>query len=348
MPLRPNRLGDAASEVVVLVGNPRGWLIGEIDCSVMGVAWKLNDYGQARLRLSRAVASTMEPLLRPGNRLLIQFGNGLPDWGGILDLPRKWQTGVVDLVGYSGERLLVDRVTGRDSRFVNVSAGRIFASLMGAAAPSGITLGSVWDGPELLTMDFHYRSLYDIFQKSLGSQIGDGDWQVEAQLIEGQITFQAHFFNQRGTDHGRRVALLEGVNLADVVLQEQGPVVNEWLVAGAGSGWGDGERLYGTGRDEASVEAVGLRQRGLIRVDLDTQATLDQATAVALAEFKEPHSTLDLTALDLAPARYSQYDIGDSVWVELYETRFGDFESSVRVVAREYFPQIGACSLVVE
>lgn len=348
IPLLPDLTGVSSSDILVLVGNAQGRLIGELDCTVAGVAWKLNDYGQARLRLANPSATATESLLRPGNRILIQFGNGLPDWGGAIDLPRKWQSGRIEVVAYSGERLLVDRITGPNRVFANVPAGQIFASLLNEATPSGITLGNVWYGEDLLSFDFHYRQLYDIFQNSLGSQAGNGDWNVSAQLVSGRIRFQCNFYSRRGVDHGRRVALLEGVNLADVSLQEQGPLVNEWFVAGSGSGWATDQRLYSYARDDASIPQFGLRQRGMIRVDIGDQETLDSSAEIALLISKDIHAILDPTALDLAPARYHQYDVGDYVWVELYETGFGTFNESVRVIAREYFPETNVCSLVVE
>jgi hypothetical protein len=69
---------------------------------------------------------------------------------------------------------------------------------------------------------------------------------------------------------------------------------------------------------------------------------------VALAGSSEPRAIVDPVALDLPPARWGQYDVGDSVWLELYEAGFGGYGASVRVRAREYLPGRGVCSLVVE
>lgn len=346
--LHPNATGTGAAETLVLVGDQFGRVIGELDGDVVGVAWKLNDYGQARIVLPRTGATATERLLRPGNRVLIQFGNGLPDWGGMLDLPRKWQDGRIDVVAYSGERILVDRVTDRGRYFSGATAGDIFRALLSEAAPSGVEIGDVWMGGELHGPDYHFRQLYDIFTKSLSSRIEAADWNVAARLWRGRIAFSANYYERRGIDHGRQIALIEGVNLADASLQEQGPIVNEWMMAGAGTGWGADSRIYATTRDDASIAKYGLRQRGDVRVDVTSQETLNSSAAVALAESKEPRAIVDPVALDLPPARWGQYDVGDTVWMELYEAGFGGYAASVRIKAREFLPGRGVCSLVVE
>lgn len=346
--LSPDAHGTGAAELLVLVGDQFGRVIGELDGELVGAAWKLNDYGQARLVMPRTGATATERLLRPGNRVLIQFGNGLPDWGGLLDLPRKWQDGRIEVVAYSGERLLVDRVTDRGRYFANATAGQIFRALLNEAVPVGVEVGDVWMGGELHGPDYHFRQLYDIFTKSLSSRIEAADWNVSARLSAGRIAFRANYYERRGVDHGRALALIEGVNLADASMQEQGPLVNEWLLAGAGTGWGESNRLYATARDDTSIGKYGLRQRGEVRVDVSVQETLDRSAAVSLAESREPRAIVDPVALDLPPARWGQYDVGDTVWLELYEAGFDGYGASVRIKAREFLPGRGVCSLVVE
>jgi hypothetical protein len=346
--LTPDAAGTAAAELFVLVGDPFGRVLGELGADVMGVAWKLNDYGQARFVLPRTSATVTETLLRPGNRVLVQFSNGLPDWGGMLDLPRKWKDGRIDLVAYSGERLFADRVTAAGLYFTNETPGSIFTTLLNEVDISGLSIGEVWTGGDPITIDYHYRTLYDVFARSLAGQVGGGDWSVTAGLAGGQIVFRANYYQRRGVDHGRRLALIEGVNLAETGLQEQGTLINEWVAAGGGTSWESGARIYATARDEASITSYGLRQRGEVRVDISDQDTLNQKVAVALAESKEPRAIVDPVALDLPPARWGQYDVGDTVWMELYEAGFGGYAASVRIKAREFLPGRGVCSLVVE
>lgn len=346
--LAPDATGTGAAGVVILVGDQHGRVMGELAGELLGVAWKLNDYGQARMVLPRTGATATERLLRPGNRVLIQFGNGLPDWGGMMDLPRKWKDGRIEVVAYSGERILTDRVTDRGRYFSNATAGAIFRALLNEAVPSGVDVGDVWMGGELHGPDYHFRNLYDIFTKSLSSRIESADWNVSARLAQGQIAFRANYYEKRGVDHGRQIALIEGLNLADASMQEQGPLVNEWLLAGAGTGWSADSRIYASGRDEASIAKYGLRQKGETRVDVSVQETLDRSAVVSLAGSKEPRAIVDPVALDLPPARWQQYDVGDTVWMELYDEGFDGYAAAVRIKAREFLPGRGVCSLVIE
>lgn len=344
--LAPDGAGTGAADMLVLVGDQFGRVIGELDGRVEGVAFKLSDYGQMRMTLARAGAQ--ERLLRPGNRLLIQFGNGLPDWGGVLDLPRRWRDGRIEIVGYSGEYLLKWRITERGRYFRNQTAGAIFQALLQEALPSGVTFGAAWKGEELHSPEYHYRDLYDIFTKSLSSRIEAADWYVRPELVGGQIFFTALYYQQRGKDHERRLALIEGINAVEVDMQEQGPIINDYRLAGAGTGWGETTRIYAAATSRESGDLYGLRQRGEVRVEVSEQETLDRSAEVAVAESAYPRAVVGLTTLDRPPARWGQYDVGDSIWMELYEEGFGGYGATVRVTAREFLPARGVCSLVIE
>lgn len=345
--LAPNAAGDGAAETLILVGDQTGRVIGELDGDLVGAAWKLSDYGQARIVIPRSGATATERLLRPGNRILIQFGNGLPDWGGMIDLPRKWKDGRIEVTAYTGERLLVDRITDRGRYFTNATAGEIFRALLTEMTPVGVDVGQVWYGGEMHSPDYHYRSIHDIFTKSLSGRIEQADWDVTAALSGGRINFRANYYERKGIDHGRRLALIEGVNLAEAELNEQGALVNEWRLAGAGTGWGEATRIYATAADTVSQSKYGLRQRGDIRVDVSIQETLDNNAAAALAESREPRAVVSPVALDRPPARFGQYGVGDTVWLELYEAGFGGYAGPVRIRAREFLPARGVCSLVI-
>lgn len=346
--LAPNATNTGPADLVVLIADQFGRVIGELDCDVTGIAEKLSDYGQARMMIPRSGATATERLLRPGNRVLIQFGNGLPDWGGMLDLPRRWRDGRIEVVAYSGEYLLKWRITNRGRYFSNETAGAIFKALLTEALPSGVTFGEAWDGGELHSPEYHYRDLYDIFTKSLSSRIEAADWNIEARLLGGRIQFEANYYERRGVDHGQRLALIEGLNAVDVDMQEQGPIINDLYMAGAGTGWSETNRIYAALADTDSQAKYGLRQKGEVRVDVSVQDTLDRSAAVTVAANKEPKAVVSLATLDRPPARWGQYGVGDTVRLELYEAGFGGYDAAVRVRAREFLPARGVCSLVIE
>ena len=346
--LAPNAAGTARASMRILAGDRNGRIRGELVADVAGVAWKLNAYGQARFTLATADATAQEDLLQFGNRIVIQFENGLPDWGGVIDTPRKWKSGTIEVVAYSAEYLLGWRVTSRGRYFQSRPAGAIFKALLTEARPIGISLGNVWMGGTLHSPEYHYRELYDIVKNSLTDRIESADWDVRPTIVNGQILFSANYYEQKGTDHGRRVRLLEGVNAVQSDLAEQGTIANEVFLAGAGSGWSDNNRIYATASDADSQGLYGLRQAGEIRVDIKEQDTLDANAALALATSKGPRTVVSVDAMDLPPGRFRQYDVGDVVWLELYENGFDGYEAPVRVLAREYLPESNTCSLVIE
>lgn len=340
--------GARPADVLLLVGDKSGRLMGELRGELVGAAWKLNAYGQARITMAREDATARRELLAFGNRLLIQFGNGLPDWGGVIDTPRKGADGRIEVVGYSGEYLLTWRMTDRGRYFNRKTAGEIFRSLLTEAEPVGVEVGTVWLGGEPHSPDYHYRELYDIFTKSVTGRLEEADWNVSAALLNGSIRFRANLFERRGTDHGKRLALIDGANAAVARVDEQGAIVNAWRMAGAGTGWGESNRIYATAEDEESQGNYGLRQKGEVRVDVVEQGTLDANAANELERTKRPRAVASVTAWDAAPGRFREYDVGDTVWLESYGTGFDGYAAAVRVKAREFLAERGVCSLVIE
>ena len=331
--------------VLALIGDRNGRIIGELQPDVAGVAWKLNNYGQARMALARSEAD--ENLLRFGNRILLQFDNGLPDWGGVIDTPRDWGDGQVEVVAYSGEYLLKWRITDRGRYFSGATAGAIFQAVIQEARPFGVDLGDIWMGGVGHSPEYHYETLFDIATKSLTSRLEDADWDVTARQVSGRIAFRANFYQRRGTDRRKKIALLEGVNAADVELSEQGGIANDIYLAGGGTGWGEASRIYSSAADTDSQSKYGLRQWADVRVDITRQATLDEHAAMELAARQEPRRAVSLQALNLPPGQYRDYGVGDTIWLEVYEAGFGGYAAAVRLVAREYLPRPNVCTLVV-
>lgn len=346
--LAPDATGTVSAGVEILVGNQFGRVLAELRPALNGAAWKLNNYGQARMVLSRRDALARQDMLQFGNRLLIRFGNGLPNWGGVIDTPRRWRDGKLEIVAYSGEWLLGTRITDRGRYFARATVGEIFTQLIREAVPFGMRVGEVWQGGGLHGPDYHLDDLLGIVQKSLAGRLEGADWDVTAELEAGQIVFAANLYSRRGVDHGRQLALVDGVNTTPAGLNEQGRIVNELHLAGAGTGWGAESRIYSLATDGGSAAQFGLRQWGSVEVDIKQQETLDSNAAVALAEGAWPREVVSMEALDRAPARFGDYDVGDSLAIEIAEAGWNGYVGQARVVAREFLPESNRCSLVLE
>jgi len=331
----------------VLVADRVGRILAEIEPELGLVSWRLNDVGKATFSLARTDPKATEDNLRFGNRCLIQFDNGLPDWGGVIDPPRNWDGLHVEVTAYSGEYLLGMAQTDRGRYFTQASVGYMFQQLIleaNAVFATGITFGSAWTGGELHSPDLHFKNLLAFIQDSLCKRLESADFAIVAGEAAGTITFTAHLWERRGMDKPT-VVLLEGHNLARARLSEQGPIVNSLDLAGEGTTWGD-DRLMSHAEDAESIAAYGLRQDSAVYSDTSIQTTLDATAVNLLAETAQPRNVLTLEAVDLAPAAFADYDVGDSIGARLYSHGFGGYDHLVRVLTREYDPEGGTCNLV--
>ena len=86
--------------VQITVTNYHGVPLGELAADVESVTWLLNEAGRARLDVPNP--GTAAELIQFGNRVLIEFDNGLADWTGYIDPPRRWRYGSAMLTVYGG------------------------------------------------------------------------------------------------------------------------------------------------------------------------------------------------------------------------------------------------------
>lgn len=332
-----------------LVGDKTGRIIAELEPDVGPVSWRLNDIGRCQFSLARTDSKATETNLRYGNRVLIKFDNGLPDWGGIIDTPRTWEKGIITCNAYSGEYVLTWRQTDIGRYFDDATVGAIFESVINDANTQqalGLNIGAVWSGGESHSPDYHFGNLFDIVQDSICTRLSNADFDVTVSEVDGKITLTANLYERKGADK-TNVALMEGHNLVDSTrLNEQGSIINWWDMVGAGDGWGP-DRMVSNSQDATSQIAYGLRQGGRIYSDVSKQGTLDAHATNALAESKDPYKVIELEASNLAPAGFNSYGVGDSVRVILPSFGFGGTDEQVRILAREFDPKNGTCGLVV-
>lgn len=333
----------------VLVANRARRIVAEIEPQLGPVSWRLNKVGKCTFRMSTLDPKAIEDNLQFGNHVLIEFDNGLPTWGGMIDPPRTWAEGAIECTAYSGEYLLGLRQTDQGRYFSGASVGYIYRQLIAeanAVEPTGLTVGAVWGGGTSHSPEWHFKNLLDIVQDSVCRRLENADFAMVAGQSGGLLTFTANLYERRGGEKPG-VALLEGHNISRVSLREQGEIRNWWDLAGEGTTWGS-DRLTSHADDPESIAIYGLRQDSRVYSDTSIQATLDETADNELAASKDPVNVLSLVAVDLAPAAFADYDVGDSVRVSLENYGFGGYDHMVRVVTREYDPASGACSLVVE
>lgn len=329
-----------------LIGDPLGQVKAEVQPAMGPVLWRLNDLGQVKLRFTVRDPLFYKELFRFGGRVLLQFSNGLPDWGGVFDPPERWSAdGTIETVAYEAGYLLGFRRTAKRRRFIEVTVGTILASLIdeaNAISEVGLTLGSVWYGGDQHRVEYNYTSLLDVLRKSLTQDLSNADWDVRPVYSNGTITFRVGLYEQKGTTKNG-VCLIEGHN-AEVEYQRVGSITNQWYVAGGGSDWGE-NRKVGTAYDASSISSYGLRE-GLKTVSGNLyQYMLDNQAALLVADSKSPHAQLGAVSVDRAPGKFQDYDVGDTI--KIMSHSFG-YDGLALVVAREFDPSTCMCKNVIE
>jgi hypothetical protein len=330
-----------------LVGDVSGTLIAELECDIGPVSWRLNDVGSVKFGVARTSSKATSDFLKYGNRVLIEFDNGLPNWTGIIDPPREWNKGMIQCTAYSAEYILGFRQTDKGRYFSDASVGYIFEHLISESnlvEDTGIAVGSVYYGGDNHWPDYHFDNLLKTIRESLCDRLSDYDFEVVGSESGGRISLTANLYERKGSSKAN-VVLIEGSNLTEQKLLEQGSIINYWDVAGEGNEWGS-TRLVSNAQDVTSRSTYGLRQGAAIFSSVSVQTTLDNHATTLLDETKDVHSMVDLSVVNESPALFQDYDVGDSVRVILTTCGFGGFDDMVRIWAREYDPRTGACRLV--
>jgi hypothetical protein len=154
-----------------------------------------------------------------------------------------------------------------------------------------------------------------------------------------------------GRDLSDRVWLVQGVNMQQPQIVEQGPIVNQVIAANKDGSWDAADedaRAVLVDDDLGSSQLFGLRQELLLVSDAEG-VTLEDAAAAYLAEYAQPYSALSTNVLNLPPAKFGDYDIGDTVGVLLLGAYgAGAFESKRRVIGREFYPSTGLCKVILK
>ena len=119
-----------SAHVQVLVARPNGQVLGELRTGLESVSWKHRGVGETAFPVGRRSAQFDEELVRFGNRVLVQFSNGLPNWGGVIASPRPWDVGGVGVKVMQAKWLLGRRKTGWARQFTGATAGTVFEGLI--------------------------------------------------------------------------------------------------------------------------------------------------------------------------------------------------------------------------
>jgi hypothetical protein len=333
---------------VSLYGRQTGRLLAYVEPALEMVNWRLNNVGMARFFLPFADGACTPTNLALGNRVLIEFSNGLPDWGGVIDVPRRIDSNGVTVTAYTGEKLLDWRVTPKARYFSQQTPGTIVQTLLqeeNGIWPTGVSVGDIWTGGTARTLEYHYHDLLRRIQ-DLQRLSEYGDFDVTPNVSGGVIAFAFNWYETLGQDRSGSLVLIDGHNVGQVVLDEQGPLASHVRLAGEGSTWGD-ERPTSEAVNTATRDQYGYREYAEVQSGVKVQATLDANVEALLAAYATPHEAYSLRdALNRAPALWADYDVGDTLALQAFPDTLWAVEDTIQVVAREWRPD-GLCQLEV-
>lgn len=321
-----------------------------IEPAIAYVAWRHNRTGQAQLALPYTDPNCNKNLLRYGNRALIQFGNGLPNFGGVIDVPMQQTNVGVSFAVYTADRIFKWRRSLKIREFDSISPGKIFETLLddaNAAAPTGITAASISTSGEPRTQSYHYAPLDSAIEELL--RYSGEEFLIRPVFTQGQLSFEAYWESTIGFDLTLKALLEEGKNIQDVTVDDQGPIASEVYIAGGSAGgteWTD--RLVGTDSDSASRSAYGYREHAEILTGVFDQVTLDATAEALAAQLNVPRAHISCTAANAQPSAFDQYHVGDTVSFRAFHAR-GEWviDQTVRIYGREWEPT-NTCRLELE
>lgn len=290
---------------------------------VQSVSWVLNDVGQAKFFVPYTDDDCTIDVLGIGNFILFEWAYpehyALPTFGGVIDVPRSRGSNGVVLTAYTGERLLSRFETAPQAVYSTLSAGNIYAALIEAAKVKnnpGLIQGAIFDSGDILSKEWNSASLLDV-TRGLVAETGQ-DFGFIPSVAGGVLSFTYNWYLTRGSDVSEKVLLAEGVNAGAPALDEQGPIVNQVRVYGAGSTW-DAKRLKSPIiNDDTSLADYGYRETSFIDQGSKDQTTVNAVATRYLADHKDPVARLSLEGIvDKAPGRWRDYDLGDVVSVDV-------------------------------
>ena len=351
------------AQYTIYVGDHEGAIIGELQGALDSVAWRVDGYGTAALLLAPETVEDAPALIEFGNRVLIEFDNGLPPWGGVIDPPLEMATGQARLQLYQAAYMLTWRLTPRAASYEALAAAAVIADLV-AAAELGIDAGNTLPADEQdepLSVSFTYETVAAAVGKAreLDPAL---HWYVEARPSTARaVSFRLRMFRDALADHTQQAVLLHGHNLVETTTLNQGPIVNETILAAGDAdlsvdyaGAGEGS-LEGQGGDVNVVRNVASRQRYDLRQEFVTLADVTEdadpgrayrAAAARSRMMAQPRLRIQGTALNLEPALYRNYGIGSRVMVEMAGP--SPLYKAVTVIGMEFTPGAGTLSLVFD
>lgn len=359
------RLPVAANRPVIHVADASRQTIGRLSGEIGSVVWRIDSHGTVTLRLPPEEAELKSHLLTAGNYVKLEFANGLPAWGGVIDWPRELPRDATVINLYSAEYMLGWDVAGEWAQYVADGIyGRVPHEIVGDVLDKidirrrGVeTTGGVWGkAVETITVDGRWATIQSIFD-AVRTEEPAYHWYFEVMgfPVASSVRFVLRQFYDYRRDRRNDVLLIEGSNFVNVEVIHQGPVYN-YVIAAAGNYDPDEPTRrryiarYGAPPSDQR-RTLFLSVPDIIGGEEAVTVTTKRLAQRARAEYERlstPRTRLRGYALNMAPAAFGSYGLGDLINVVLKrQSTTTVFVPSI-IMAMEFDPVRGLMSLVTE
>lgn len=338
------------SAIKVGIYSRAGRKVDEIIYDFQTVSWLLDGTGQLPITLPYSNPKATQDNIRLGNLVAVQFSNGLPDWGGVMDTPLRQTSTDVNITVYEAKRILSFQETTKTLKAVG-PPGAIFRQIIqniNSVSDTKILLGAISSEGDSTAKEYHYTNALQAVSEL--ARTFRHDWAILPFLDgQGRLSFTANWWAKRGVNRTGVATLEEGKN-AEFTLEAQGQIASSVRVVGAGSTWGDA-RLIGTAQNENTKIRYGFREKTIINTSTpNTNAALTAAATGIASTLNEPISRLQAMTINRAPGLFADYDLGDTVSVRAFLKASPEWVLSgdaYRLRSRELLPN-NTCRLILE
>lgn len=347
---------DHAVDMVILVSDRYGKPLGELQThgAIDSVTWRIDGHSALKMTLSPDIQDDKPELVMVGNKVLIYFTNGLPDWGGVMDLPIEYSDRAIDVTLYSAEYMLnwplTPRMYHRTAFARDILAD--LAAMVDLPGEYGISVVQssyleTGGDDEEIEAEFSFEPLASVIGK-----LQDKDpllhYFIRPAVYDGRVNLDFIVYRGELTEVPD-ARLLQGHNFVGVGVLDQGPIFNEFIVAGQGTDFNEGGATYFTVGDEESGRR--FYRRGKFLAHPLEDANSGQLAVLGYGELRKyaaPRTRFRGRLLDLPPAEFQSIGLGQRVTAELQWPPPDGVTVDVTVIGMEYEPGTGTLNLVVE
>lgn len=185
----------------------------------------LNDIGEAVFMVSTSSRKCKRDFLEIGNYIVIQHDT-LPDWVGIIDMPRVWHNGYVEVHAYEVPFILQYRLTPLNAEITGTPGAKV-KQLLAYANAMGDTLivpGNI-SNAGISAAEYVKAGVYTHL-KNL-SKNNQMDWVCSPQIdTSGKLNVQLDWMEKAGVVTTLELAQGHNVIHGDTPLEESGEPVN--------------------------------------------------------------------------------------------------------------------------